>query len=937
PFAVPPPIIHARSRPKVECMHLNSPRVLSVARWIGVILVLLLPALAGGYSTIFGWPQAALILTVAFALQLTDPVNCRRLPAWYFILVLGLTILGIIWMLPGEALVSLSPARRNWPGPDGQVSGIAADRSATLESLVLTLGFCSTLGLGLIWSTGAAARRLLIRLMLGSIALVIGAALAIQFVRPPFVLFPDVSVLNWDRLSIPFTGPNLAAAFFAASLPFAVGSMLVFSEEQRYLPSRRVWQLLGLVLVFALFALQIMTRNRAMWVALVPAAILGAAYLITRRSRSRQRLYSLLAVTATILLLGLFLSLFDPGRTVSRFMQLPTEDASVISRPLIWQNAWNTFREYPLVGVGLGGFGEVCPTTSPPGIVQWPRYAHCEPLQWLAETGLAGTVLLCIVLIGMFRDGAALVRRYRHRLGDRLPFLGAVLLLLLAGCIDFPFRCPALLFLFALFLGTLFGRNFDPHQVPAQPESNAPDAPSSTRAVWPAKVLATLLILLCCSFAPAAWEWKNLGFALAHFERQKRHYVQDHDAVAMTNAAEGLLIAAHGQSRWSGEALQVLISSNDTAGGLERWRQPVEAVLAQCPYHDTLYFFEALVVYLQAGTRAHDELELRNLDLSRASELNTRARAGAATNVRTLREIVTLDFAIAQATIEPELRRMRMVHAQASARWLLTIDPRSATNLANYLQANQLPFDDLLPCYPDGFGQPNDVALAGLNGDRPLTAQQLLRDHDLNARTDFETAVPQPDWPQIQLLLVTGRADDAQAQIRFRFKQLSMEKRSVMLRDAIKDGWGVLSRAQYDTLIDDMEHASPSAGDRYLLGLLYYKRNQWDMAELQWRRSFDSDHSARTCAALAQLYAGTKSWQLAADYAMQWTQIAGNDPNAWRLYAFTEFRNKNYSSAKIAFARYRTLAPDRAAEDYQLSGEINLALKSQEPAPSAKP
>ncbi|HTL51063.1 MAG TPA: hypothetical protein VL860_00655, partial [Planctomycetota bacterium] len=250
-------------------------RIRKQAPWWAIGLVLILPALGGGFSLLCGWPQASVIFTIILAIMLTHPDEPRRLPWWYWTLGAGLAVLALLWLWPGPSLIFLSPTRANWPGPSGEISGIAANRVGTFESLFQALGFYAVLGIALLALDRPARRRSLMRWMLVCLGSVFASALLIHFFHMNSHILPDLPVLFWDRLNYPFTGANLAAAFFVSSLPFAAGMCLVFSPEERYMPIRRVWQVIGMVAFLCMLALQMMTKNRWMWVSLAPFLLGG--------------------------------------------------------------------------------------------------------------------------------------------------------------------------------------------------------------------------------------------------------------------------------------------------------------------------------------------------------------------------------------------------------------------------------------------------------------------------------------------------------------------------------------------------------------------------------------------------------------------------------------------------------------------------------------
>jgi hypothetical protein len=110
------------------------------------------------------------------------------------------------------------------------------------------------------------------------------------------------------------------------------------------------------------------------------------------------------------------------------------------------------FREYPLLGSGLGTFGDIFYRHEPAelGGVYW-IYTHNDWLQLLAEAGLSGFLLGAAVLVAFFLGLLRAWRRQRDPFARDLGLgglaaLGAAIIYSLA---NFPFHIPALTFTFA--------------------------------------------------------------------------------------------------------------------------------------------------------------------------------------------------------------------------------------------------------------------------------------------------------------------------------------------------------------------------------------------------------------------------------------------------------------------------------------------------------
>jgi hypothetical protein len=115
-----------------------------------------------------------------------------------------------------------------------------------------------------------------------------------------------------------------------------------------------------------------------------------------------------------------------------------------------WRTAAWVFLHHPWLGVGLGGIGQAG-LTAPTGAANITPYAHCTPLELLAELGVAGLPLLAAAAWGLAR---------LLRLGWREePALAlAVAALPLHNLVDFSAYRPEVLLPWAVLAGSLAGR-----------------------------------------------------------------------------------------------------------------------------------------------------------------------------------------------------------------------------------------------------------------------------------------------------------------------------------------------------------------------------------------------------------------------------------------------------------------------------------------------
>ena len=134
-----------------------------------------------------------------------------------------------------------------------------------------------------------------------------------------------------------------------------------------------------------------------------------------------------------------------PAGVASRFSGVGAEWHGEGARPAIWRGALGLWQTAPWFGTGLGTFGDLSPATQVAAVPGRIEHAHCDPLEFLVETGLVGAAVLVAAVAAFFVRHGQRCRGIRDRERARLG-AGALAALVAFGVhalVEFPLQIPA--------------------------------------------------------------------------------------------------------------------------------------------------------------------------------------------------------------------------------------------------------------------------------------------------------------------------------------------------------------------------------------------------------------------------------------------------------------------------------------------------------------
>ncbi len=284
--------------------------------------------------------------------------------------------------------------------------------------------------------------------------------------------------IRFGRPFGPFVNRNHFAGYIIMVIPLALGLLLTrrprpagetFRDRLvRADPRRLLLGFMSLVMSVALF----LSYSRSG----ILSGVLAFIYLIgiSRRFRLIERKQSLRIFAGSLVLIALALAYFGTADLVQRFETIGGKGKEVEYRRDIWGDTFRIYRDFPVLGIGLGGFEKFYPYYK--SFDRRKPFTHAENdyLQVAAEMGTWGLVGLTgffLVFFGsVFSWKPESFRPVRPRkLPGGWPVSGRGLVagcsagalgLLLQSSLNFNFAVPANTLLLAVLLALAAGRIF---------------------------------------------------------------------------------------------------------------------------------------------------------------------------------------------------------------------------------------------------------------------------------------------------------------------------------------------------------------------------------------------------------------------------------------------------------------------------------------------
>lgn len=189
----------------------------------------------------------------------------------------------------------------------------------------------------------------------------------------------------WQKINLPMRpfGFNNTPTFLGSHLLEMIPLCWVLSMEEYSLTKiQKVW--FTIVTIISTIML-VLTDTRGAWLAMI--AVCGVYLLLNRKKKFK--IGVIIAVVAFVILLAI---IYIPELHWRVLSIIDMNNPSNFERILMWQSSWRIIQDYPILGVGPGGFQHVYNTQyiSPLAREMGHTSPHNNFILYLTETGVIG-------------------------------------------------------------------------------------------------------------------------------------------------------------------------------------------------------------------------------------------------------------------------------------------------------------------------------------------------------------------------------------------------------------------------------------------------------------------------------------------------------------------------------------------------------------------
>lgn len=243
-----------------------------------------------------------------------------------------------------------------------------------------------------------------------------------------------------------FTNENHFAAYIEMIIPLTITYSLI--EISR--PKRIVFIFIAVVQILALF----FSLSRAGIICFSLSFFL--LFFLIQLKRKIKKSFG--GIIILLLSLSLFLGIIGIQSIIKELSSLSNPIAAYADRFGIVKDSLKIIKDFPIFGTGLGTFGEIFQKYKTSAVQVSYIFAHNEPLQLLAETGIFGFLFIFLFLFFYLGNifSLWLKRRDRYVIYITLGTLISLVSVILHSIFDFVFHVPANTLLFFILLALSF-------------------------------------------------------------------------------------------------------------------------------------------------------------------------------------------------------------------------------------------------------------------------------------------------------------------------------------------------------------------------------------------------------------------------------------------------------------------------------------------------
>lgn len=311
--------------------------------------------------------------------------------------------------------------------------------SETLDTILLTLAYAC-----LFFSSASLLRtRLRRRVFLGTLLVAGVGEVALAVVREPTGARVHGVFANTNHFGA-YLEIVLAIAFGALWTEVLTGRRRGDSADRADRFERRFLPLAALIVLWSIIAVGIaLTESRGAILA-AAATTLALVFLapLHQRVQGRRRI---MASAALAIAVGLVFTTATIGRRpFLRFLESDPREFGSDDRVVLWRSSVAAWREFPILGSGLGTFREAFRRVQTREFSARVEQAHSDFLQLLVTGGAVGALFGVVVFVSVAWLLIRAWRRQRHREESAVVLVGfgALLTLTLHGLVEFNMSIP---------------------------------------------------------------------------------------------------------------------------------------------------------------------------------------------------------------------------------------------------------------------------------------------------------------------------------------------------------------------------------------------------------------------------------------------------------------------------------------------------------------